>query len=191
SFTRRWKIGGAAFPEPLRAVPIDLVVVDDAHRVTPWADDFRRAFRALGAAAATLDRPPVLALSAAATDAAIDDIVLRLGLREPAVLDLCGLRSDLPYSGQDAPGETRRQERLLHTLRRVAGSGIVYVSTIKRCDDVTRRLAAEGFAVGKYHGRLAAKVRHITQARFMRGDLKALVATRAFEPGTDKPDTRF
>src|SRR5262249_6486237 len=68
---------------------------------------------------------------------------------------------------------------------------IVYVSTIKRCDDVTRRLAAEGFSVGKYHGRLAAKVRHITQARFMRGDLKALVATRAFEPATDKPDTRF
>ena len=52
-------------------------------------------------------------------------------------------------------------------------------------------LRAGGFEVGMYHGRLAARARHGTQETFMRGDLKAMVATNAFGMGIDKADIRF
>jgi ATP-dependent DNA helicase RecQ len=84
-----------------------------------------------------------------------------------------------------------KQQRLVRVLHDTAGSGIVYVATVKHCDEVTRVLEAEGFAVEKYHGRLAARARHETQDRFMAGSLKAIVATNAFGMGIDKADIRF
>src|SRR6185436_4688866 len=81
---------------------------------------------------------------------------------------------------------------LIEFLRRTDGTGIVYVATVKHCEEVTRLLETEGLAVAKYHGKLAAKLRHETQDRFMAGDdLKAIVATNAFGMGIDKPDIRF
>jgi ATP-dependent DNA helicase RecQ len=62
---------------------------------------------------------------------------------------------------------------------------------VKACETVARVLEAEGISAGIYHGRLAAGRRRETQDRFMRGDLKAIVATNAFGMGIDKPDIRF
>jgi ATP-dependent DNA helicase RecQ len=76
-------------------------------------------------------------------------------------------------------------------LHNTAGTGIVYVATIKHCDSVTRLLETEGFRVGRYHGRLGARARHELQDRFMGDELKAIVATNAFGMGIDKPDIRF
>jgi ATP-dependent DNA helicase RecQ len=45
--------------------------------------------------------------------------------------------------------------------------------------------------VARYHGRLTSRERRETQDRFMRGDLKAIVATNAFGMGIDKSDIRF
>ena len=45
--------------------------------------------------------------------------------------------------------------------------------------------------VAPYHGRLKAADRASSQERFMRGEVKAIVATNAFGMGIDKPDLRF
>jgi RecQ family ATP-dependent DNA helicase len=175
----------------LGGIDVDLFVVDEAHCLSEWGHDFRPAFLGLGAAIDALGRPPVLGLTATATPRVLDDITAALRLREPALVQLGIYRDNLRYAVAHTPSDLKKQQRLIERLRDVDGTGIVYVATVKHCTEVARLLETEGLAVETYHGRLAAKLRHATQDRFMRGELKAIVATNAFGMGIDKPDIRF
>jgi ATP-dependent DNA helicase RecQ len=180
-----------AFREILRSTTIDLFVIDEAHCLSEWGHDFRPAFLSLGAAIAAVGRPPVLALTATATAQVVDDIVRQLDLRQPAIVNLGIYRENLHYAVEHTPTDIRKQQSLIETVRRIEGSGLVYVATVKHCDEVTRLLESEGLRVGKYHGRLNAATRHETQDRFMSGELPTIVATNAFGMGIDKADIRY
>jgi ATP-dependent DNA helicase RecQ len=180
-----------SFLEMLRAVTIDLFVIDEAHCLSEWGHDFRPAFLGLGGAIKALGSPPVLALTATATERVLDDIVRLLGLRQPTVVNLGIYRPNLKYRVQHTAKETAKQQHAIEVLRSVEGSGIVYVATVKNCESVSRLLESEGLNVAMYHGRLGAKARHQAQDRFMAGELKAIVATNAFGMGIDKADIRF
>jgi ATP-dependent DNA helicase RecQ len=179
------------FLAALRAIEVDLFVVDEAHCLSEWGHDFRPAFLGLGAAIRALGSPPVLALTATATERALDDIIKHLALRDPHIVNLGVHRPNLRYAVRQTVSDIAKQRELVRLLRDTPGNGIVYAATVKHCEEVTRVLEAEGLEVAKYHGRLAAKVRRSTQDRFMAGELKAIVATNAFGMGIDKADIRF
>ena len=68
------------FVDARRAHPVSLLVVDEAHCISQWGHDFRPAFLEIGAALPRLGRPTMLALTATATEAVIDDIARQLGV---------------------------------------------------------------------------------------------------------------
>jgi ATP-dependent DNA helicase RecQ len=175
----------------LKRIEIDLFVVDEAHCMSEWGHDFRPAFLSLGSAVKAVGRPPVLALTATATDDVIQDVIGQLGLRDPAVVNLGVYRPNLEYAVEHTATEIKKQQTLIDLVHQTTGQGIVYVATVRHCEEVTRLLETEGIAVGKYHGRLPKKARHETQDRFMAGELDAIVATNAFGMGIDKPDIRY
>ncbi len=179
------------FLAALRETKVDLFVVDEAHCLSEWGHDFRPAFLGLGGAVKAVGSPPVLALTATATDRVIADVIRQLELDDPEVMNLGVYRENLRYAVHHTAKETAKQQRLVKLLRETEGTGIIYVATVKHCDEVTRILEAEGLQVAKYHGRLGAKLRRDTQERFMAGGLRAIVATNAFGMGIDKPDIRF
>ena len=179
------------FIAALRKVTIDLFVVDEAHCVSEWGHDFRPAFLSLAAAIKAVGAPPILALTATATEGVLADVTRLLGMRDPATVNLGIYRDNLHYRVIHAPSDTVKQQRLIQLLHDTVGTGIVYVATVKHAEVVSRVLEAEGFAVAMYHGRLGARARHDIQDRFMAGGLKAIVATNAFGMGIDKADIRF
>ena len=189
-FTTPERLTDPEFLERFRAGTIDFVVVDEAHCISQWGHDFRPSYLALREALRALGDPPLLALTATATDEVIEDIRRQLGRPDMEVMKTGIARPNLAFEVRHVSGDEEKEAALLDTLRAVAGTAIVYTATIRHVAQVTAMLEGEGLKVLPYHGRLAAGRRKEAQERFMAGELSAIVATNAFGLGIDKPDIR-
>ena len=178
------------FFERLLSRTVRLFVVDEAHCVSQWGHDFRPDYLMLGSIVTRLGRPPVLALTATATDEVRRDIVRQLGMREPQVTITGFARPNLRFEVRRTvnPGEKDAALKLL--LRENPGVGIVYVATVREAERLYEALRGE-ISVGIYHGKMAAADRKDMQDRFMADEFKAMIATNAFGLGIDKSDIRF
>src|SRR3954451_795893 len=170
---------------------VSLFVVDEAHCISEWGHDFRPEYLRLGAALEVLCHPPVLALTAPAGPTVRDEIVQRLGLREPTVLVRGFDRPNLRFGVERFVGE-RAEERKLRALEeRIAvspGAGIVYVATRRQAEELADALGARA---AFYHAGMRASDRSGVHERFRAGTLEVVVATTAFGMGIDKPDVRW
>ena len=177
--------------DELAVSDVSLFVVDEAHCISEWGHDFRPEYLRLGAALEALGHPPVLALTATAAPPVRDEIVERLGLRDPVVLVRGFDRPNLRFAVERFVGE-RAEERKLRALEeRIAaspGAGIVYVATRRQAEELA---AALGMRAAFYHAGMRASDRTAVHERFRAGTLEVVVATTAFGMGIDKPDVRW
>ncbi|MCS6917589.1 MAG: ATP-dependent DNA helicase RecQ [Chitinophagales bacterium] len=175
----------------LQRVPgmnINLLAVDEAHCVSQWGYDFRPAYLRIAAFRENLPRIPLLALTATATPAVLDDLIEKLHLRHPAVFRTSFLRPNLSYAvlyEEDKPG------RLLSMLHKTKGTALVYVRSRQRTQQIARHLAENGITAEAYHAGLMHKVRQQRQQRWMQSSVRVMVCTNAFGMGIDKPDVRL
>lgn len=185
------RLSDESFADTLVDMPIDLVVVDEAHCVSEWGHDFRPAYLEIRRVLERLGHPPVLALTATASPAVMDDIARLLDLRDLNVIRTGIYRPNLHYAVVHVEDDIDKARHLVRLLRDPSGAGIVYCATVKQVESIAALLQTEGIRAAKYHGRMAAKDRRDAQDAFMTGDVMAMVATNAFGLGIDKPDIRF
>ena len=190
-FTTPERLARPDFLETLRGHKIDFVVVDEAHCVSQWGHDFRPDYLALGAAIRELGSPPVLALTATATPEVIEDIRKHLGLRDVRVVNTGIYRPNLWFEVVRVTNESEKRQHLAALLREIEGAGVVYCATVKTVEALSDFFKGSDLEIGTYHGKLGPREREESQDRFMRGELKAMLATNAFGLGIDKPDIRF
>jgi ATP-dependent DNA helicase RecQ len=179
------------FVEVLKIVPIALVVVDEAHCISQWGHDFRPAYLEMAGSIEALGRPPVLALTATATEEVIDDIGRQLSRPRMAVINTGVYRPNLHYRVVQVTNPEQKMEEALRLVRETEGKGIVYAATVKCAEEMYHLLAEQGESVTLYHGKLPAAERKANQDLFMNDERRVMVATNAFGMGIDKPDTRF
>src|ERR1700694_1215701 len=80
AFVTPEKLENESFISLLGTIAVPLFVVEEAHCISAWGHDFRPAYLALGQVIAALGHPTVLALTATATPAVREDILIQLGI---------------------------------------------------------------------------------------------------------------
>ncbi|WPB58109.1 RecQ family ATP-dependent DNA helicase [Xylophilus sp. GOD-11R] len=172
--------------------PVSLLVVDEAHCISQWGHDFRPAFLEIAAARKALGQPPVLALTATATEAVAADIRAQLGIPVSGMVETGTYRPNLDYAVDLLTNSAEKLARTVALVRDSSGAGLVYAATVKAAEAVRDALlAADVPDVGLYHGKLGPTERHDVQQAFMAGEIRVVVATNAFGLGIDKQDIRF
>jgi ATP-dependent DNA helicase RecQ len=184
------------FADPARVAQIkalkpSLVAVDEAHCVSAWGHDFRPDYLQLGQFIRELGRPPIVALTATASPPVREDIVERLGMRDPEVV-VTGLdRANLFLESVHCPDEETRWRRLLARLKDSTPPGIIYAPTRRATEELAERLENEGFEAVAYHGGMSAGERERAHEAFLADEVPIMVATTAFGMGIDKPNIRW
>ncbi len=170
---------------------ISLFAVDEAHCASEWGHDFRPAYLRLAEMLERYGRPPVLAVTATATENVRQDLVRILDMKDPQIIVASPHRPNLGFEVIEC-GSTARLRALTRLVLRLRRPGIVYCSTTKDVDAVHGALKAMGIPSHRYHGGLKGSERKAEQEVFMkRGRRLVMVATSAFGLGIDKPDIRY
>ena len=168
-----------------------LFVVDEAHLISQWGEDFRPDYLRLGAQADALGAPVRLALTATAAPPVRDQIVRRLALRSPELVVGDFDRPEIELSVRHVGSAADKQRSIEEAAAELGGSGIVYASTHAGAEAARDTLAAAGHSVTLYHAGLPAAARRTAMAEFLDGSARIIAATVAFGMGIDKPDVRW
>ena len=182
------RLQSQTFLERLRQMPVKLIVVDEAHCISQWGYDFRPSFLRIVEVRKLFPNVPVLALTATATPVVVEDIQRCLKFQAPNVFSMSFARSNLSYVVR--PTEEKLTE-LVHILRSVPGTAIVYVRSRKRTKQISDELNRMGIRADFYHAGLYVEDKEDKQNKWTSDECRVMVATNAFGMGIDKPDVRL
>jgi ATP-dependent DNA helicase RecQ len=177
--------------EQLQSAQPSLFVVDEAHCMSSWGHDFRPDYLRLGTVIEALGHPRILALTATAAPPVREEIVQRLGMKNPAVIVRGFDRPNLFLDVRRFDDEEEKQDALIQGVQAAAKPGIIYAATRKRTEEIAQKLQEVGLRSGFYHAGMKSGDRTQTEAAFMQDEIDVLVATTAFGMGMDKPNVRF
>lgn len=196
------------FLRALRRAGVDLFVIDEAHCVSLWGHDFRPDYLFIQEARLELGAPTTLAMTATAPPRIRDEILNYISNTEgrrneddgvaatgisaplrPRIMAMDIFRNNLHLSVVQFHNEEEKLEALLKFAQDMQGSGIVYVNSRHKSEQLAYQLRQVGIAAEAYHAGLSE--RGAVQDRFMNETTRVVVATIAFGMGIDKANIRF
>jgi len=182
------RLHGELVRERIRHMKVSLFAIDEAHCVSQWGYDFRPSYLQLAKLRELHPNVPFLALTATATPKVVIDIQEKLQSTASNVFRMSFRRENLAYMALD---EEDKSGRMLRMLRKLGGSGVIYVRNRRETQEVARYLTNHGIPADFYHAGLDAADRSAKQERWTQNKTRVIVATNAFGMGIDKPDVRF
>ena len=150
------------FQTKLRHMRVSFITVDEAHCISQWGYDFRPSYLQIAQIRKLVPNAPVLALTATATPAVVQDIQQKLSQKDTNfnVFRMSFERKNLAYVVRHAPD---KREQLIHILESVKGSAIVYARSRRRTKEYAELLTEAGISATFYHAGLDSAVKQNTR----------------------------
>ncbi len=182
------RLSSPLFQTKLSHMPVSFITVDEAHCISQWGYDFRPSYLEIARIRQLHPTVPVLALTATATPAVVDDIQERLQFSEKRVFRMSFERNNLAYLVSNTPDKLNE---LIHLMDLYPGSAIVYVRSRLRAREIAEHLTDAGLSATFYHAGLDHAQKDQRQQDWQHDRTRIMVATNAFGMGIDKPDVRL
>src|SRR5215203_7348483 len=194
-------------PESLRSVTIERLflkrkiarfVIDEAHCLSSWGQDFRVDYLYIGDFIKNLQQKknieysiPVSCFTATAKQKVIEDI--RTYFKEKLNVDLevfraSSSRTNLQYKVFQKDNEDDKYNQLRLIIEAKNCPSIIYVSRTRKTHKLSQRLSEDGFLARPFNGKMGKDEKTTNQNAFMSGEVDIMVATSAFGMGVDKSD---
>lgn len=175
----------------IKKLNISFIAVDEAHCISQWGHDFRPSYKEIPKFINTFEKKPnIAAFTATATEFVKREIIQLLELNKPYQLITGFNRENLYYQVIKPQSKKSFVKKYLEN-NYYEQSGIIFCSTRKSVDSLSKELLNKGFSTEAYHAGYDSETRKKVQENFMFDRTKIIVATNAFGMGIDKPDVRF
>ncbi len=179
------------FRESMLQTRVSLFAVDEAHCISEWGHNFRPDYLKLATFARNCQAECVLALTATATRAVLEDIRRAFQIEPECAVRTGFYRENLAVITSSVSADQRDTFLLEQIRHREPGPTIVYVTLQRTAVEVADRLSAAGLPAKAYHAGLKDDVRSAVQDWFIASDRGIVVATIAFGMGIDKANIRY
>ncbi len=183
------RISSELFQEKLKTLSrkVNLLVVDEAHCISQWGNDFRRDYRLIADIRDAIPHVRVIAVTASA--AVVADICEQLHFRKGyRIFKTSFERKNLSFVVRKTDNKLKE---ICHILSAVPGSAVIYSRTRKGVEEYAGKLRAAGISAEYFHAGLDPVVKTERQTNWVKGFTRVLVATNAFGMGIDKGDVRL
>ena len=174
------------------------LVIDEAHLITQWGDEFRPTFQALaGVRQSMLKLAPrgfrTLLMSATFTEDTVETLATLFGPSDRVqMVSAVHLRPEPQYWFYGADSVEDKQLRVLEALRYAPRPFILYVTKREEVSKWEHLLRAVGglCRIATFHGKTPDSERLRIIDEWANDQLDGIVATSAFGVGLDKADVR-
>ncbi|WP_077326742.1 RecQ family ATP-dependent DNA helicase [Virgibacillus siamensis] len=177
----------------LRQVEISLFVIDEAHCISQWGHDFRPDYLRLGRILEQLKNPPVLALSATATEEIQRDIIAALN-RGAITKHIHPIdKNNITFSIEHVNGNIEKKQFLADLFKRYRVPTLIYFTSRRMTEETAQYLTEvlPSHRIAFYHGGMDQSDRVTIQQQFMNDQLDIICCTSAFGMGINKHNIRL
>lgn len=187
----------SAVTEAAKAGMLKYLVIDEAHLITQWGDEFRPSFQALAGLRNNLSRVSphgfrTVLLSATFTQETVETLAHLFGATGRVhMVAAVHLRPEPQYWFHQAASKEEKQVRVLEALRHAPRPFILYVTTRDDIREWNAVLRANGLRrLACFDGGTGPTERKRIIDDWVTNRLDGIVATSAFGVGIDKADVR-
>lgn len=173
----------------LSQIPLSLFAIDEAHCISAWGHDFRPEYRTLQQLKKIFPATPVIALTATADAITRKDIIVQLGLTNYTLFENSFNRPNIRYTVK--PKSEMKHQLIQFLKQQEEESGIIYCLSRNSTEQLAAELCEIGIPAAAYHAGLDKNTRDERQEKFLRDEIRVMVATIAFGMGINKSNVRY
>lgn len=182
------RLESLSFLDNVLKIKVSLIVFDEVHTLL-WSEGFRLALGRVYNFISLLDyRPPILALTATATNQTLSKIMKIIKLDNPKIVVANCDRKNIFYKIER---NVNKIEYIINYVKNNNDIGIIYCLTIKDCNFVYTKLKEANIDSIVYYGTLDSNTKANNQELFTSGKVKLIICTNSFGMGIDMPNIRF
>ncbi|SHL91645.1 RecQ family ATP-dependent DNA helicase [Chryseobacterium polytrichastri] len=183
------RVTNKQFLQNIDEIQLSFIAVDEAHCISEWGQDFRPSYQNIKEFRKNNPKIPCLALTATATPKVLEEIKIKLELKNPKVFQKSFKRDNIKIFTEEV---SDKFQRIFDILKYNNDSGIIYVRTRKEAELLTEFLHKNQLKnVDFFHAGLTTKEKNTRQNQWNKSNNHVLISTNAFGMGIDKDNVRF